>query len=261
MQDIGGCRAVVGSIRSLHKLIELYRHSIAKNPKGRSECIEEYAYLTNPKSDGYRGHHLVYKYRTKPGTDLAAYEGLRIEIQLRSRLQHAWATAVETVDTFTNQALKSGFGRPGWKQFFALMGSALATREHTTPVPETPTNARDLIEELRRKEKELNAITVLESLGVAVQHVSSREGLLEQVGAFLLELNVGTRTINVTGFPKATMEQAAEAYLESEKRASSDPAIQSVLVSVESLAQLQSAYPNYYLDTTEFVAAVRTAIQ
>jgi ppGpp synthetase/RelA/SpoT-type nucleotidyltranferase len=35
---------------------------------------------------------------------------LWIEIQLRTSLQHAWATAVETVDAFTNENLKFGAG-------------------------------------------------------------------------------------------------------------------------------------------------------
>jgi hypothetical protein len=40
------------------------------------------------------------------------------EIQLRSRLQHAWATTVETVDTFTRQAIKTGGGKAEWRRFF-----------------------------------------------------------------------------------------------------------------------------------------------
>jgi hypothetical protein len=38
------------------------------------------------------------------------YNDLKIEMQLRSQYQHAWATAVETVGTFIGQALKSSIG-------------------------------------------------------------------------------------------------------------------------------------------------------
>ena len=44
--------------------------------------------------------------------------GLWIEIQLRTSLQHAWATVVETVDAFTNENLKFGAGSDDWKRFF-----------------------------------------------------------------------------------------------------------------------------------------------
>ncbi|MBU6438396.1 MAG: hypothetical protein KGQ77_12790, partial [Betaproteobacteria bacterium] len=62
-----------------------------------------------------------------------AFNNQKIEVQLRTRLQHAWATAVEIVDAFTGQALKSGLklnsGDPKWRRFFALMSSVIAIRE------------------------------------------------------------------------------------------------------------------------------------
>ena len=42
---------------------------------------------------GYRGVHLIYRYNSDRKTE---YNTLLIEMQLRSQLQHAWATAVET---------------------------------------------------------------------------------------------------------------------------------------------------------------------
>src|SRR6266436_5212128 len=106
MQDIGGCRAVVSSVRRVHDLVEVYEESRKKNPTARMEFSEKYDYVADPKRDGDRGVHLVYKYRT-PSLDRKMYNGLRIEIQLRSQLQHAWSTAVETVSAVTGQALKS----------------------------------------------------------------------------------------------------------------------------------------------------------
>ena len=40
------------------------------------------------------------------------------------------ATAVETVSTLRQQALKSSLGDPDWLRFFTLMGTAIAIREH-----------------------------------------------------------------------------------------------------------------------------------
>lgn len=265
MQDIGGCRAVVSDIAQLRSLVALYQSDISKRPlelplraPERSQACEVYPYVLHPKADGYRGVHFVYKYHTREDSELAVFAGLRIEIQLRSRVQHAWATALETVDTFTNQALKTGFGRAPWKRFFALMGSSLALREKTPLVPGTPQTKAALAEELRLSEKGLNAISVLESLGMAVQHLTTV--VPKNVGAFLLELDVANRIIKVTPFASASLDLATESYLEVEKRRGNDPSIQSVLVSVESLTALRSAYPNYYLDTAQFVATVRQAL-
>src|SRR6266516_148155 len=117
MQDIGGCRAIVSSIRKVDRLVKDYEEARVKNPRGRSEQTNMKDYISTPKSDGYRGIHLVYKY--KSGSEKhSIYNEQKIEIQIRSRLQHAWATAVEIVDAFTGQALKSGLklnlGDPAW---------------------------------------------------------------------------------------------------------------------------------------------------
>jgi ppGpp synthetase/RelA/SpoT-type nucleotidyltranferase len=62
MQDIGGCRAVVGTVRHVHRLVQLHEDSVAKNPNVRAEFVKKYDYIAAPKSDGYRSIHFVYKY-------------------------------------------------------------------------------------------------------------------------------------------------------------------------------------------------------
>jgi ppGpp synthetase/RelA/SpoT-type nucleotidyltranferase len=89
VQDIGGCRAVVRSVRYVNQLVGLYENSDLKH-----ERIRKDDYIQHPKISGYRGIHIVYSYKSdKKNT----WNGLNIEIQFRSTLQHAWATAVETV--------------------------------------------------------------------------------------------------------------------------------------------------------------------
>src|SRR5260370_41876111 len=149
MQDIAGCRAVMPTVRDVEKLVARYEISNAKNPSGRPEFVKKYDYIAQPKKDGYRSVHFVYKYRTT-SKHLEDFNGLRIEVQLRSQLQHAWATAVETVSTFTGQALKSNVGSDECKRFFALMGSAIALRERKPLGPDTPTDEHKVIAELRQ---------------------------------------------------------------------------------------------------------------
>lgn len=257
MHDIGGCRAVVRTVGMVRKLVSLYEESDAKNPTDRAEFIRKYDYIAHPKEDGYRSVHIVYKYRSG-SKKRTPYNGLRIEIQLRSRLQHVWATAVETVSTFTGQALKSNIGEVPWKRFFSLMGSILATRERTPLVPGTPTNKNELVGELRELTRELNVERILNGWGAALTHVPAKN--TTHAVAFLLVLDTEAQTINISGFTKPQLPQAAEKYLETEKAIERKSGIQAVLVSVESVQALRSAYPNYYLDTTAFIGAVTLAI-
>ena len=255
MHDLGGCRAVMRSVRAVDRLIKQHEKSSGKNPHVRPELIRKYDYIRHPKEDGYRSVHLVYKYRTG-STERSAFNGLRIEIQLRSRLQHAWATAVETASTFTGQALKSNIGEPAWKRFFALMGSAIALREKCPKVPGTPTDKQELIKELRLVAKELRIEAVLKSWQVVVDVLGKKS----DVHAYLMILDSSTRKISVEPFKRDELLSADTRYLEIEKQNSDNPNIQAVLVSVTSLQALKSAYPNYYLDTTAFLAAFRAAI-
>ena len=107
MQDLGGCRAIVPKIRHLNQIHEQYR----------SQDTKCYDYISNPKKDGYRGIHLIGRYNPR-GDFGKPWKNQRIEIQLRTHLQHAFATTVETVTAFTREQLKFGGGPQDWRRFF-----------------------------------------------------------------------------------------------------------------------------------------------
>src|SRR5215470_17899571 len=121
---------------------------------------------------GTEGVHLVYKYRSAT-TGKRDYNGLRIEIQLRSRLQHAWAAAVETVSAFTSQALKSNIGTEQWKRFFVLMACAIGMREHQPIVPNATPNGGELVRELTTLEKELDVRNLLSGWAASLRILPS----------------------------------------------------------------------------------------
>lgn len=258
MQDIGGCRAVVANIWRVERLVKLYKRGRSKNPTKRHEFIHEKNYILHPKDDGYRSVHLIYRYRSTSQRH-GVYNGLKIEIQLRSRLQHAWATAVETVSIFTGQALKSSGGEAEWRRFFALMSSAIALREKRPLVPGTPTDKTKLIEELRELAQKLRVQTMLAGWSYALRRLPAKN--VTDAVAFLVVLDTAAYTLTTTGFRKEELSKASEAYLAVEKANASIPSTQAVLVSLDSVHAIRSAYPNYYLDTTAFIAALNFAIR
>ena len=68
MQDIGGCRAVLPRISNVDNLVKVYKKYKSKNPHDRPILVETYDYISDPKPDGYRGVHLIYKYQSKKKT-------------------------------------------------------------------------------------------------------------------------------------------------------------------------------------------------
>lgn len=250
MQDIGGCRAVVSSARRVQELVKVYEESQKKNPNGRMEFVEKYDYIADPKRDGYRGIHLVYKYRSR-SPDRQIYNGLRIEIQLRSQLQHAWSTAVETVSAVTGQALKSNIGSDDWKRFFLLMSSAIASREKSPPAPGTPVEVEDTKAELRGLNDRLNIKGVLTAYGSLVDSLPDMQQL--NYAHYVVVLDLERRKTQVIGYSKDELPKAAEEITRIEQQTADNPNIDAVLVSVDSLTALHKAYPNYFLDTTAFM--------
>jgi hypothetical protein len=254
MQDIGGCRAVLKSVPQIEELVRLYKDSDLKHG-----LVDEDNYIEQPKRSGYRGVHLIYEYYSDRKE---TYNGLKIEMQFRSQLQHAWATAVETVGTFIQQALKSSVGEKDWLRFFALMGTEIAVRENTSPVPHTPTNTNELRQELRDYASRLDVEGKLQAYGNALR--AHEQGIIPGAHYFLLRLNAADQTVTVRGFRARELEAATKEYATMEQQIRSLPPEaggDAVLVSVESMQALRRAYPNYFLDTREFLTAVKQAIK
>lgn len=250
IQDIGGCRAILSGINDVFKLASAYA---AKN---KSTVRVKDDYIAQPKSDGYRSMHLVATYKSKSSA-YAIYDGLKIEIQLRSKLQHAWATAVETVSTFTSIPVRSEDSNPQWRRFFALMGTAIARREHQSVVPGT--EDADVAYELSQLSAALNVRYLLSSWTHALTYTLPMHKDSANASDFLLVLDSDARTGSTSSFPRGDSRRAFEEYFKTERQFRGKPNVQVVLVSVESIDELREAYPNYYADTGVFLEALRFA--
>jgi ppGpp synthetase/RelA/SpoT-type nucleotidyltranferase len=247
MQDLGGCRAIVKTISDVNRLIEIYRglNSFHKIRLDRS-------YIENPREDGYRSHHFVFEFA---GTgDEAAFNGRRIELQIRSRLQHAWATAVEAVGLVRGEDLKGGEGNPNWLRLFTLMSSELAEHEGTPVVPGAPSKA-DREREIKALNKRLHAINMLENLRLGLQ--ATEEWITRNTRYFLIQYNNRDRTVRVQGYNKPV--GAADSYSQTENAANA--AVTTVLVEVDKIESLKEAYPNYFLDVRLFTQHLRRVVQ
>ena len=247
MQDISGCRAIVKTVRDVERLDLSIRDS-----RTRHTLHKVHNYITEPKDSGYRGIHLVYKYN---GTK-TEYQDYFVELQLRSKIQHAWATAVEIVDTFTKQALKSSRGKQEWLDFFIYAAAQFAKLE-SRPVG-TIAEGLDSHSELMRLEKKLNVVTRLNAFAVSAEHMTKKKN--GKTDYFLLELTDHARQIIVTQYVQSSFERATQNYLEKEKQAKIDPTYDVVLVAASSMHALKRAYPNYFADSKDFIKYIQRVL-
>lgn len=246
MQDIGGCRAILPFNDDVLHICDLYQQSSMKHDLHHIDN-----YVATPKQSGYRGVHLIYRYKSDRK---ATYNSLLIEMQLRSILQHAWATAVETVGLFVGQALKSSLGEGDWLDFFRLMGSGIAMLENTTLVPGTPDEPYDLARGISHYIKALDVFDRLENYSRALNVIEEQSEKRHHF--FLIELDAVEQETLIRPFALGESEAASREYAETEKRFRERPGADVVLVSVDSFEQLRRAYPNYFADTRMFLDTI-----
>lgn len=251
MQDVGGCRVVLNTVQEARLVHKQYLGGGMKH-----QLVNAKDYIEKPKDTGYRGIHLVYRYNSDRSE---TYNGLLIEMQIRSRLQHAWATAVETVDTFLQFALKSSEGPAPWLSFFTHMGSVFAQIEGTPQAPGTPSDPKELRQAVRDMANSLHVIERLEAYGFALSLVLEKEN--PKAHFYLLRLEPTNRKLDVTTYTRGQLEQATVDYLKAEKDVAQSGIAEVVLVAADNLAALRLAYPNYFLDTTEFLARLSSYLE
>lgn len=112
MQDIGGCRAILGGgapeIRGVMRRVEKNKWVV----KGFKDYVE------TPAPSGYRAIHIV-----------VLRDERLIEIQLRTQRQHQWAEAVERTALRTRLDLKDGLGPDDLLRYFRMAADGLALEE------------------------------------------------------------------------------------------------------------------------------------
>lgn len=100
MYDIAGCRCILPNVDDLR--------TVQSRIESEESIRKSHDYLTYPKTSGYRGSHLI----VDVALPNSPYGKLPVEIQLRTKLQHLWSTAVEAFDICQKQASSSTKSNP-----------------------------------------------------------------------------------------------------------------------------------------------------
>ena len=256
MQDLGGCRLIVSTIDDVYTNVEKYRNSRKRHMRQEHLCKD---YIKHPKLSGYRGIHEIYQYHSDKREDYN--DNFLIELQFRTKLQHLWATAVESMGLFTQQAIKSGQGTKDVNRFFALISSLFAREECQPLVPNTPEDVESTIREIRFLDKKNNYLEMLNVITgmVRIEDRIRKQSKAEKNGYYILILNYKQKVLNYKYYPASQIEEANKVYTrieQSKKQAELD----AVLVMVSSFDNLKDAYPNYFADISEFIKRVKSYI-
>lgn len=241
MQDIAGCRAVVETVEQVREVVQRLEKS-----RTTHELVRTYDYLTNPKSSGYRSYHLVYRFNSSRYPE---HCGMLCEAQVRTRRQHAWATAVEVTGFFRGEDLKDGKGDARWLRFFYLVASGIAMREGLPALPDSPDDMDRLQAEAFALMDELDVVNWLGGFEHTLKHLRPRNA---RSYWYLIQFDAQKNQYKTDAYGSEDFATANAKYREIEAGNKDSPHKHVVLVSSDSFEEVKQAYPSFFSDTRHF---------
>lgn len=240
MQDIAGVRIIVGDMEQLKEVdshIKRWRH-----------LFKIRDYISSPKDSGYRGKHFIFK-----------KNGMFVEIQLRTQLQHLWATSVETTDIFRGAALKERDDRTCWHDFFCQVSSIFAIVERAKVVPEYRNfSIRELRKMLDDNMTENKIRPQIVSFALTDPVVNNNEKI-KNAYYVVMVLNFKKKVATVLGYGEDEYRLAFGEYQRQEKKSPRTTLV--VLAAVSQIKKIREAYPNYFMDLNNFLGIINFVLE
>lgn len=256
MQDIAGVRVILPDMDCLQSFKESCDSTYKFNQRKKQNFViepigneDKYNYIENPKRDGYRSIHQVYRFQSSRYPQL---KNMKVELQIRTHLQHCWATAVETLGLIIKSSLKTGEGEDVYKRFF-LLCSALFSYEENTPIVESIalSSKESIIKEIRDLNDKIKVTDKLAGTTIITDVIQRKAG---KNNFYLIKVDLESKTVSYFEFSEEQMTEAEYIYKQLEKEVSEDKKNWEVaLISIDSIDNLRKTYPNYYLDATSFL--------
>lgn len=246
MQDLAGIRAILPDKSDVQRVRELFE------PDETNHIIQrENDYILEPRDSGYRSLHLILKYQDDRGDGV--YDRQTVELQLRTRLQHSWATAVEAVGLVRDEHLKGGGGSLGWRRFFELMSGEIAAYEGCSLPRNIPVDEKIRRAEIQKINEMIGAVQELDGLN---EGLAAAENIRSSSGYFLLRFDRAARKVTVAPYTSPSIGARAYDAVDGFGASGTD-----VLIEVDKMTDLRAAYPNYFLDVRQFLAFARAAVE
>lgn len=244
MDDVAGCRLIFKSLKDLYAFRDSFHRARFNHKRRNADDPDKYDYIKSPKETGYRGVHDVYEYDVNSvvGKPLT---GLYVEIQYRTLVQHAWATAVEVIGFITESQPKFQKGDTRYEDAMRMASEILA-RAHEGLKGSLPTLPdRDLVANFLSLDKELGLLQVLRGLNAADRVVSSKRNAI-------LIFSEG-KPLEVKQYRDAP--DALRALFEFEKQM---PDRDIVLVRADTSEDVRLAFKNYFSDARDFIHLIES---
>jgi len=241
MDDVAGCRLIFNSIDELYQF--RYEFHKAHFNHRRKNDDDKYDYIKFPnKNTGYRGVHDVYEYNVNSQYS-EFYRGLMIEIQYRTRVQHAWATCVEVVGFITQNQPKFQKGDIRFTKIMQLASEIIARAFEGCKSSLAEMSDEDLVKDFVNLDGEIGFIKILRGINASDSGVSKNKNII-------LIFNQDGE-LELRSFRDSTEALRALFKLEQESEGRDI-----VLVKADTSEEIRFAFKSYFSDASDFIALI-----
>ena len=245
MDDVAGCRLIFDSLEELYDFREKIHKARFKH--NRKNEADKYDYIQYPKGTGYRGIHDVFSYNVNSPTG-RHLEGLLIELQYRTLVQHSWATAVEIIGFITENQPKFERGDNRYLRAMSLASDILARAHEGLKGPNDSLSDLEVVEKFLEIDNEINLVRTLKGIN------STDKEITQNKNAILIFKDTGD--LEVRTYRDAT--EALKALFKLEKEI---PHTDIVLVKADTSDEVRLAFKNYFSDARDFIDLLESGCQ
>ena len=239
LQDIGGTRVIVEQNKDVEELVNFLKKRFQNSKDLKVVRLTDYR-GEGREDSGYRAYHLILE-----------REGYKMELQIRSKIQHYWAETIERTSVIYGHHLKELEGHPDVIQYFKRLSDLFYEIEAgRAPAAQLRTK----VEELRIKSEEIiqnaddkNVFSSFVNEGVT-KDLEQKERSLKNSGLnywiFVFNWNIGSFVVwdLITNNPKGAIEK----YVDYENKYTSDNGFEVVLVGSSKVSTIRQTHSHYF---------------
>ena len=238
LQDIGGCRVIFPNNNIINEFIYYISE---KNKKSRYFAILKKIDYRDKGRDvsGYRAVHLILE-----------RNGYKVELQLRSSIQHYWCESIERMSVIYGKHLKENEGDTVVIEYFKMLSDAFHDIEKGIK-PSTSNVIR--IDNLKiQSEKIITESDTYHIFDSSVNNdfirgmISREAGLKYQFNNWIIIFNWKSGRFINWQITERNPESAIKAYSDSEKIWPADQGYEVVMIGSSNVATIQKTHNHYF---------------
>lgn len=238
LQDIGGCRIIVEKNELVDQLIQFLDNKISKTGDLKLKRVTDYREKGRDIT-GYRSVHLLLERADR-----------KLELQLRSRIQHYWAESIERTSVIYGYHLKEGEGDPIIISYFQRLSDVFFEIESgRTPSARSRLEldaVKDNAESIIRSENPSPAIDSYVNENIILTLTEKEKRSSSPINNWIIVFDWNTGQFVSWDIVGKTPDEAIEAYVRYENQFPVEKNFEVVLIGSSRVETVRRTHSHYF---------------